>query len=129
MIAEVLIYVPSIANFRLNWLADRVAVAHTAALVLDAGAERPMVPGQAWRETRILDSLGATAVAMKMGNQRRLLAVNDMPPRSITTSTCASDRDGPCRSCDAFETLFCAPTATSCAWSARRRWAATSSRS
>ena len=27
----------------------------------------------------ILDSLGAKTVAMKMGNQRRLLAVNDMP--------------------------------------------------
>ena len=30
MIAEVLIYVPSIANFRLNWLNDRLAAAHTA---------------------------------------------------------------------------------------------------
>jgi hypothetical protein len=27
----------------------------------------------------ILDSLGAKTVAMKIGNQRRLLAVNDMP--------------------------------------------------
>ena len=36
MIAEVLIYVPSIANFRLNWLNDRLAAAYTAALVLDA---------------------------------------------------------------------------------------------
>ncbi len=43
MIAEVLIYVPSIANFRLNWLNDRLAAAHTAALVLDA-APRGMVP-------------------------------------------------------------------------------------
>ena len=31
MIAEVLIYVPSIANYRLTWLADRVAVARTVA--------------------------------------------------------------------------------------------------
>src|SRR5436853_7097099 len=36
MIAEVLIYVPSIANFRLNWLADRLAVARTVAIVLNA---------------------------------------------------------------------------------------------
>ena len=36
MIAEVLIYVPSIANFRLNWLADRVAVARTVSIVLTA---------------------------------------------------------------------------------------------
>jgi len=33
MIAEVLIYVPSIANFRLNWLQDRLSAAYTAALV------------------------------------------------------------------------------------------------
>ena len=43
MVAEVLIYVPSIANFRLNWLNDRLAAAHTAALVLDA-APSGMVP-------------------------------------------------------------------------------------
>ena len=47
MIAEVLIYVPSIANFRLNWLNDRLAAAHTAALVLDA-APSGMVP-DSWR--------------------------------------------------------------------------------
>ncbi len=36
MMAEVLIYVPSIANFRLNWLNDRLSAAYTAALVLEA---------------------------------------------------------------------------------------------
>ena len=43
MVAEILIYVPSVANFRLNWLNDRLAAAHTAALVLDA-APSGMVP-------------------------------------------------------------------------------------
>jgi signal transduction histidine kinase len=77
MIAEVLIYVPSIANFRLNWLNDRLAAAHTAALVLDA-APSGMVPESLARQ--ILQSVGARAVAMKMGTQRRLLAVSQMPP-------------------------------------------------
>jgi signal transduction histidine kinase len=77
MIAEVLIYVPSIANFRLNWLNDRLAAAHTAALVLDA-APSGMVPDSLARQ--ILGSVGARAVAMKMGTQRRLLAVSEMPP-------------------------------------------------
>lgn len=76
MIAEVLIYVPSIANFRINWLNDRVAAAHTAALVLDA-APSGMVPESLARQ--VLDSIGARAVAMKMGQQRRLLAVSEMP--------------------------------------------------
>src|SRR5687768_10686327 len=76
MVAEVLIYVPSIANFRLNWLSDRLAAAHTAALVLDA-APSGMVPESLARQ--VLDSVGARAVAMKMGSQRRLLAVSQMP--------------------------------------------------
>jgi signal transduction histidine kinase len=78
MLAEVLIYVPSIANFRLNWLNDRLASAHTAALVLDA-APSGTVPDSLAQQ--ILDSIGARAVAMKMGQQRRLLAVADMPPK------------------------------------------------
>jgi signal transduction histidine kinase len=77
MIAEVLIYVPSIANFRLNWLNDRLSAAYTAALVLEA-APSGMVPESVARQ--ILDSIGARAVAMKMDQHRRLLAVSDMPP-------------------------------------------------
>jgi signal transduction histidine kinase len=76
MVAEILIYVPSIANFRLNWLNDRLAAAHTAALVLDA-APSGMVPESLARE--ILKSIGAHMVAMKMGDQRRLLAASSVP--------------------------------------------------
>lgn len=76
MVAEILIYVPSIANFRLNWLNDRLAAAHTAALVLDA-APSGMVPESLAK--KILDSIGARGVAVKMGDQRRLLAAADLP--------------------------------------------------
>jgi signal transduction histidine kinase len=76
MVAEILIYVPSIANFRLNWLNDRLAAAHTAALVLDA-APSGMVPESLAKQ--ILGSIGARGVAMKMGTQRRLLAASDLP--------------------------------------------------
>jgi signal transduction histidine kinase len=78
MVAEVLIYVPSIANFRLNWLNDRLAAAHTAALVLDA-APSGMVPESLAKA--VLKSIGARAVAMKMGDQRRLLAASDVPSK------------------------------------------------
>src|SRR5262245_51708180 len=77
MIAEVLIYVPSIALYRLMWLNDRLASAYTAALVLDA-APNGMVPDSLAKQ--ILDSIGARAVAMKTGTQRRLLAVGEAPP-------------------------------------------------
>ena len=76
MIAEVLIYVPSIANFYQNRLNDRLAAANTAALVLDA-APSGMVPDSLARQ--ILSSIGARAVAIKHGQQRRLLASADMP--------------------------------------------------
>ena len=75
MVAEVLIYVPSIANFRLNWLRDKLSDAYTAALVLEA---TPHVPDGLTQQ--VLDSIGARAVAMKTGQQRRLLMVGDMPP-------------------------------------------------
>ena len=76
MIALLMIYVPSIANFWTNRLNDRLAAANTAALVLDA-APLGMVPDSLARQ--ILTSVGARAVAIKMGQQRRLLASADLP--------------------------------------------------
>ena len=105
-LAEVLIYVPWIADFRLNWLNDRLAAAHTAALVLDA-APSGMVPESLAKQ--ILSSIGAHAVALKMGTQRRLLAASEIPShidqevdmRSVTWWHAIMD---------AFDTLlFCKP--------------------
>src|SRR3954463_14981506 len=76
MIAEVLIYVPSIANFRLNWLQDRLSAAYTAALVFGT-APSGEVPEAVARQ--ILESIRAHAVALKFGQQRRLLAAGKMP--------------------------------------------------
>lgn len=78
MLAEVLIYVPSVANFRRTWLNDRLAAAQVAALVLDAAP-----PGGLPRdlERKLLESVGAIAVAVRGGGTRRLLAASDTPPR------------------------------------------------
>jgi signal transduction histidine kinase len=61
-----------------SWLSDRLSAAYTAALVLSASPEG-MVPDTLSRQ--LLDSIGARAVAMKTGNQRRLLAVAELPPK------------------------------------------------
>src|SRR5580704_13802693 len=82
MMAEVLIFVPSIATFRRDWLNDKLSAAYTAALVLQAAPDA-MVPDSLARQ--VLDSIGARAVAMKMGTQRRLLAVSGTPPTIDTT--------------------------------------------
>jgi len=106
MVAEVLIYVPSVANFRLNWLNDRLASAHTAALVLDA-APSGMVPESLARQ--ILGSIGARTVAMKMGNERRLLAAANVPA-SIDQDIDMRDVPWWRAIYDAFDTLlFCKP--------------------
>ena len=74
MLAEVSIYVPSIARFRLSWVENKLSAAYTAALVFDVA---PDVPDQLSRQ--ILDSIGARALAMKLGQQRRLLATTELP--------------------------------------------------
>lgn len=76
MIVQVMIYVPAVSIFRLNWLNDRLAAARTAALVLYA-APSGMVPDDLARD--ILSSIGAQAVVMKTGQTRRLLAMTEMP--------------------------------------------------
>jgi signal transduction histidine kinase len=106
MVAEIMIYVPLVANFRLNWLNDRLAAAHTAALVLDA-APSGMVPESL--ANQILRSIGAHAVAMKMGNQRRLLAASNTPT-SIAQEIDMRNVTWWKSIADAFETLLmCKP--------------------
>src|SRR5215210_4317288 len=82
MLAEVLIYVPSVANFRRNWLNDRLAAAQVAALVLDA-APAESLPAEL--QARLLEGVGARAVAIRGGGTRRLLAASDMPAEVART--------------------------------------------
>ena len=78
MLAEIAIYVPSIANFRNNWLRDRLSAANTAAMVFEA-APADMVPEEL--AASILASVGARTIVLKMKDTRRLLAASDMPPQ------------------------------------------------
>jgi signal transduction histidine kinase len=102
MLAEILIFVPSIANYRVSWLRDRLAAAHTAALVLDA-APSGMVPESLAKQ--ILDSVGARAVAMKIGQTRRLLATTD-PTRALSHDIDVRDISPISAIVEAFDTLF-----------------------
>ena len=104
MIAEVLIYVPSVANFRLNWLSDRLSAAYTAALVFET-APSGMVPDTVARQ--ILESIGAHAVALKTGHQRRLLAASDVMRRPVTHDIDMRDMPWHRAIIEAFDTLVC----------------------
>ncbi|MBP0581754.1 HAMP domain-containing histidine kinase [Labrys sp. LIt4] len=77
LLAEVLVYLPVVANYRRNWLSNRIASAITAALVLEAAPDG-MVSDDLARQ--ILASVGAKMVALKTDDSKRLLASSDMPP-------------------------------------------------
>jgi signal transduction histidine kinase len=70
MIGEVLIFLPSIANFRIQWLKARVAQAEIAALAAEAAPNA--IVDEALR-TEILKGAGVTAVSLKRGERKHLL--------------------------------------------------------
>lgn len=81
MVAEVLIYLPSVANFRRNWLNDRLAAAQVAVLVLEGAPEDGLPEGS---ENRLLMGVGARAIAARVGGARRLLSLDSMPPAAVS---------------------------------------------
>lgn len=76
MIAEVLIFLPSVANFRERWLEERLASAAAASIVLatDTRSELP----KSVRDD-VLMAIGAKAVAIREEGVSRLLVMDDMP--------------------------------------------------
>ena len=76
MIAEVLIFLPSVANFRVNWLMERLAAAQIASLAAEA-APGGVLPAMLREE--LLKSAKVRAVAVKRGNERRLILQTKMP--------------------------------------------------
>ena len=53
MLAEVLIFVPSIANFRITWLTDRLTAAQLAALAAEAVPDGAVPPSLRGERTRV----------------------------------------------------------------------------
>ena len=77
MLAEVLVYVPSIARFRESYLQERIALAHLASLALDATPDN-MVSDDLQAE--LLRHARAHAIVIQRpGDVRRVLAEPDVP--------------------------------------------------
>lgn len=68
MISEILIFVPSIANFRNNWLANRLATARIASLVISSNDEVPMK-----LEESLIMLTGALALSIQNDDRRRMI--------------------------------------------------------
>ncbi len=83
MLAEVLIFIPSVANFRRTWLMNRTAAAATAALVFDA-APSGMVPPDLGKE--LLRQVGALTIWAGRADSHVLVASVDNPPQIDVTT-------------------------------------------
>jgi signal transduction histidine kinase len=73
MLAEVLIFVPSVANFRITWLSDRLTAARLAALATQAAGEGT-IPDEVRLE--LLRTAKVRAVSWVRNNERRMV----LPP-------------------------------------------------
>ncbi len=82
MLAQVVIYTPAIVNFRFNWLRNRLAAAHTAALVLEAAPSGMISPAL---EREVLSSVGARLIVLNKDGARHVLATGVMPDKVDAT--------------------------------------------
>jgi signal transduction histidine kinase len=77
MLAEALLYIPSLARFYHDELSNRLAAAQIAVLALDQGD--PQALSQKLKN-ELLANAGVRAVALKRNNTRRLYLAETMPP-------------------------------------------------
>ncbi len=101
MIAEVLIFVPSVANMRLSWLQDRLNTAAAAGAVID-GLQAEL-PRSVQNDT--LMATGAKLIALRKDGTSRLLAVAETPP-GVDEQYDLSDVSQVAAVRDAFSTLL-----------------------
>ena len=102
MIGEVLIFLPSIANFRIQWLKTHVAQAEIAVLAAEAA------PGQivdADLRSTILKGAGVEAVSLSRGDKRKLVLRNNSDDMVAETFDLRSGNYFPTVG-DAFAVMF-----------------------
>jgi signal transduction histidine kinase len=105
MLAEVGIFVPAVARYRLTLLETRLSAANTAALVFSAAQDISDDLSQ-----QILKSIDARTLAMKSAQQerRRLLATTPEPPSKVLQDVDIRDMRPVRAIVDALETLLVA---------------------
>ena len=77
MLAEALLYFPSLARFYQDQISSRLAAAQIAVLALDQGDPQSLSPQL---KSELLANAGVRAVALKRNNTRRLYLAETMPP-------------------------------------------------
>jgi len=102
MIAEVLIFVPSVSNTRVRWLADRLNTAAAAAVVIDAVNEMGLP--QSIQDDALM-ATGTKAIVLRKDGASRMIATADMPP-VVTHQYNLSDATPVRAIVDAFDTIL-----------------------
>ena len=107
---EVVVYLPSVASFRANWLNDRMRVGMVAARVLDAVPDVPALPRSL--TDRLLTSAGANAIVYRREGQSQLIELAEpiTPDRVVTADIRESNPVA--LIVGALDTLFAGPGRT-----------------
>ncbi|TNM66263.1 HAMP domain-containing histidine kinase [Aliirhizobium smilacinae] len=77
MLAEILIFMPSISGMRMNWLRDRLDTAAAAGIVID-GLQPAELPRAVQDDTLL--ATGTKVIALRKDGTSRLLAAIEVPP-------------------------------------------------
>lgn len=102
MVVEVLVFVPSVAKFRVDYLRERAAAAQIAALSLTEAANGAISEEL---ELTLLDSAGVTAVVLNLGDRRELILREGGMQREIVSRYDLSDTNPIRQIRGAIETL------------------------
>jgi signal transduction histidine kinase len=104
MVSEILIYAPSIARFRDDWLGERLATAYLAILALEATPDYMIDPEL---EIKLLDNAGARLIALRTPDGKNLIMRGSTPANIIINRQISlGDKMAPTLIADAFETLW-----------------------
>ena len=102
LLAEVLIFVPSVANFRLRYLEDRL---NTAAVAASVFTENNVTAPPQVLPSEVLLAADAMAVVERDGDASRLITITEMP--AAIDQIVRLDQSGPVKAIgDAFAELF-----------------------
>lgn len=110
LLVEVVVYLPSLANFRANWLEDRLRVGVVAARVLDAVPDVMSLPRDL--TDRLLTSAGADAIVYRREGQSQLIELADPVTPDVVATADMRQRDIVTLTMGALDTLFAGPGRT-----------------
>tara|TARA_R110002124_G_scaffold133942_6_gene296509 strand:+ start:26540 stop:27733 length:1194 start_codon:yes stop_codon:yes gene_type:complete len=110
LLVEIVVYLPSLANFRANWLDNRLRVGVVGARVLDAVPDVMALPRSL--TDRLLTSAGAYAIVYRHEGQSQLIELADpFTPETVVTAD-MRQRDLPTLVMGAIDTLLAGPGRT-----------------